>query len=277
MSPALEDWGESGQEGGARDARVDELTKRYGEVVALNGCSFRIPPGRIVGFLGPNGAGKTTAMRCIFGLEQGVPGPGNRASSPGRGARAIVGPMPAEAPWSVDVPEIETPRLRLRGWRFEDIEALARVYADPEVERRLHPMTREETEEQVAYFVAHWEAEGFGPWAVEERASGRMGGRIGLLRHVDFVEEPDPVEVGWTLDPGLWGRGLATEGGLASLRFGFEALGVSRIISITLPTNAASRRVMEKCGLTYEGATVWRGLEHVWYATDRDRWEAARA
>ena len=45
-----------------------ELTKRYGDILAVDRCTFRVPAGRIVGFLGPNGAGKTTTMRCIFGL-----------------------------------------------------------------------------------------------------------------------------------------------------------------------------------------------------------------
>ena len=49
---------------------LNGLTKRYGEVTALDDASFTAPPGRIVGFLGPNGAGKTTAMRCVFGLAR---------------------------------------------------------------------------------------------------------------------------------------------------------------------------------------------------------------
>ena len=47
---------------------IDDLAKRYGEIDALDGCSFAVQPGRMVGFLGPNGAGKTTMMRAVFGL-----------------------------------------------------------------------------------------------------------------------------------------------------------------------------------------------------------------
>lgn len=48
--------------------RLEGLVKRYGQVVALNGCTLTAAPGRMLGFLGPNGAGKTTAMRSVFGL-----------------------------------------------------------------------------------------------------------------------------------------------------------------------------------------------------------------
>jgi RimJ/RimL family protein N-acetyltransferase len=132
-------------------------------------------------------------------------------------------------------------------------------------------MTLEETEEQIAYYGAHWEYEGFGLWAVEEREEGRFIGRVGLLRHVDFPDEPEPVEVGWAIAPEVWGRGLATEGGAASLLFGFDTVGVERIVSITRPTNAASRRVMEKLGLTVQGETTWRGIHQVWYAHQSGR------
>jgi ABC-2 type transport system ATP-binding protein len=47
---------------------LDQLSKRFGDVIALDDLSFEVTPGRILGFLGPNGAGKTTAMRAIFGL-----------------------------------------------------------------------------------------------------------------------------------------------------------------------------------------------------------------
>ena len=47
---------------------VDHLTKRYGTVVAVDGLSFEVGPGRVTGFLGPNGAGKTTTLRILLGL-----------------------------------------------------------------------------------------------------------------------------------------------------------------------------------------------------------------
>ena len=50
---------------------------------------------------------------------------------------------------------------------------------------------------------------------------------------------------------------------------------LERIISFTVPENAASRRVMEKCDLVQQGETRWKGLDHVWYALDRRYWEAA--
>src|SRR5690554_4959068 len=46
----------------------DDLHKSFGDIHALDGCSFQVKPGKMLGFLGPNGAGKTTAMRTVFGL-----------------------------------------------------------------------------------------------------------------------------------------------------------------------------------------------------------------
>jgi ABC-2 type transport system ATP-binding protein len=76
---------------------IRDLTKRYGDVVALDGASFSVAPGRIVGFLGPNGAGKTTTMRAIFGLV--LPDRGElrwKGRSIGADERVRFGYMPEE-------------------------------------------------------------------------------------------------------------------------------------------------------------------------------------
>jgi RimJ/RimL family protein N-acetyltransferase len=154
----------------------------------------------------------------------------------------------------VAVPELETPRLRLRAWRDDDLEPFAAINARPEVMRYQGGvlMTRAQTAAQLDRIVAHWAEHGFGLWAAEERATGTLAGFVGLS-HPAFLPAVMPaVEVGWRLDPDLWGRGLATEGGAASLRYGSEVLGLRRIVSIIDPRNEASRRVAAKLGLAVE-------------------------
>jgi RimJ/RimL family protein N-acetyltransferase len=173
------------------------------------------------------------------------------------------------------VKELETARLLLRPWREEDLDAYARICADPEVMRYMSgTMTRDQAAQQLERWIRHWEERGFGLWAVEEKATRVFIGRIGLLYHDDWPEDEHKTEVGWLLDRSYWGRGLATEGALASLRYGFEDLGLERIISITKPANLASRRVMEKVGLTYRGETRWRDIDVVWYAVERREYDA---
>ena len=177
----------------------------------------------------------------------------------------------------MEVPGILTRRLRLRGWREGDVELMAAIYAESEVVRYLRPLDLEGTRQQLSRFVDHWEDHGFGLWAVEERTSGRLIGRIGLVHHDDWTESPYDAEVGWTLERVTWGRGLATEGGAAALRFGFNTKGMERIISIAHSENVVSQRVMEKLGLKREGATDWRDQPVVWFAISRSHWRRLRS
>jgi RimJ/RimL family protein N-acetyltransferase len=165
--------------------------------------------------------------------------------------------------------ELLTDRLRLRQWEDRDVDRLACIYTDPGYLEHMPAMDREATASQVARFRERWEKDGFSHWAVEERATGALVGRIGLLCHHDWPLEAAPVEVGWTLAPEARGRGFATEGGRASLEAAFAHLDVARVISITTPGNARSRRVMEKLGLSLRGDARWHDLDVVWYALDR--------
>ncbi len=108
---------------------------------------------------------------------------------------------------------------------------------------------------------------------MEIRETGAFAGFVGLQHSEDWPEGEHKTEVGWRLDRSYWGQGLATEGALASLHYGFEDLGLERIISITLPENTASRRVMEKSGLSLRGEACWRGFDVVWYDISRREWE----
>jgi RimJ/RimL family protein N-acetyltransferase len=135
-------------------------------------------------------------------------------------------------------------------------------------------MSPQQTEEEVSRFMRHWEERGFRLWAVEEKASGLFIGLIGLLYQEEWPVGEHKTEVGWRLDRSFWGRGLATEGARAKLHHGVDKLGLQRIISITVPQNVASRRVMEKLGMTLRGESNFKGFNVVWSALDRREWEA---
>jgi RimJ/RimL family protein N-acetyltransferase len=174
---------------------------------------------------------------------------------------------------------IETARLLLRPWQPDDLAELLRLFGDPEVTRHVvvgEPLTFEQVAKVATDNLEQWQRNGFGPWAGIEKATGRWVGQIGLDELPDWPG-PHKVEVGWGLHREFWGRGLATEGGQASVRHGFEVVGLERIISVTMATNAASRRVMEKCGLRFQDELHFRGTEVAWYAIDRADWQAARA
>ncbi|MDQ6947811.1 MAG: GNAT family N-acetyltransferase [Actinomycetota bacterium] len=146
---------------------------------------------------------------------------------------------------------VETERLLLRPWSSTDVDALIALFAEPEVWR--YPFGRGLTEAASEQFLErqleHWDAYGFGMWAAALAPTGRLIGYIGLSTPSWLPQVLPAVEVGWRLHPDYWGRGLATEGGRASLRHGFETLELDRIISIFNPDNAASGRVMDKLGM----------------------------
>jgi len=170
--------------------------------------------------------------------------------------------------------EIETERLLLRQWHEGEWRAFHPIASDPRVYEWLG--NKNPSVEEVAYavgrFVMHWSLLGYGLWAVEERETGRLIGRAGLLHQPDWPHGTEKVEVGWTFTPDVWGRGYATEAGRASLAFGFEHVGLRQIFSMTRPENRRSRRVMERCGLTERGTQYFYEHQQAWYAIDREDW-----
>jgi [ribosomal protein S5]-alanine N-acetyltransferase len=115
----------------------------------------------------------------------------------------------------------------------------------------------------VARDDAHWARHGFGPWTVRERATGGVVGRIGI-GHTS-VEGRDRVEVGWFVASPMWGRGYATEMATAAIDAGFAEVGLEEVVAMTLPHNAASRRVMRRLGFRFAGDIIHAGLSHVLY------------
>jgi ribosomal-protein-alanine N-acetyltransferase len=172
------------------------------------------------------------------------------------------------------LPEIETERLLLRQFTPADLDAYAeRIFADPQVTRflpRRDIPPRERTERVLKYFGEHWQKHGFGDWAVTDRVDGQLIGQCGL----NLVPEAGEVEVEYSLAKAYWGWGIATEAARASVRFGFETLRLERIIALADPQNIASRRVMEKVGLTYQKEVFFFGMQLVFYQLEREEYRA---
>jgi RimJ/RimL family protein N-acetyltransferase len=156
--------------------------------------------------------------------------------------------------------EIETERLLLRQFRELDIDAFAEICADPEVMRYIgefKPLDRMGTWQVMARHLGHWQLRGYGMWAVEEKATRRLLGRVGLWKPEGW---PD-LEVGWMLHRASWGRGFATEAGRAALDAAFRVLGADHVISVIHPQNTPSIRLAERLGETFERTWVLHGLE----------------
>lgn len=141
------------------------------------------------------------------------------------------------------------------------------INADPAVARWLGPIDPLLTKSVIAAWIDHWRLHRFGLWAVEEKSTGQFIGRVGLVQHADWTASAHDAEVGWTLAKQAWGRGYATEAARAALAWA-PTRALRTIISITLPDNVRSRRVMEKLGLTFQGMTHWHGFDQVWYAIE---------
>ena len=142
--------------------------------------------------------------------------------------------------------ELRTERLILRAWRDGDREPFAALNADPVVmEHFPAPLSRVESDRMVDRIEATFAEHGLRLWAVEVVDGPPFIGFTGLQRPA-FM--PEFVEVGWRLARAYWGAGYATEAARAAVDYAFDTLGLPELISMTVPSNVRSQRVMAKLG-----------------------------
>jgi len=183
---------------------------------------------------------------------------------------------------------LETDRLILRRFTEADVELLHDLDSDPEVLRYVTggpPAPREEIRDDIlpAFLGYYARFAGYGFWAALERSSGAF---LGWFHFRPLPgSPPDEPELGYRLRRAAWGQGYGTEGACALIDHGFGVLGVRRVVASAAADNIASRRVMEKSGLTLVRTyrmvfpDLFDGVEQedVEYALTRDEWERQRA
>jgi Acetyltransferases, including N-acetylases of ribosomal proteins len=180
--------------------------------------------------------------------------------------------------------EIRTERLVLRRWRKpEDWEAFAAQGADALVMRYFQSTrTREQAHEQADFFSRSMN-EGLGPWVLTLKENDSFIGTAGFWAAHDYLPMAPGVELGWRLNAGYWGQGLAVEAARAAADDLFTRTDAPEFFAITTVTNEPSRRALLKLGMRYcpeeefdhpkvpEGSPLRR---HVVYRYSRDSWLA---
>jgi RimJ/RimL family protein N-acetyltransferase len=168
---------------------------------------------------------------------------------------------------------LETERLLLRPPEERDVDAYLEIYGDADVMRFLGGATasRDDVVAIVERMRRHWERHGLGLFSVLRKEDDRLLGRVGFLlwdpvRWVNAMRaELDgdlELEIGWTLGSEHWSRGYATEAAVACRDLALGELGRTRIVSLIDRDNAASIRVAEKIGETYEREIVRPDLDY---------------
>lgn len=167
---------------------------------------------------------------------------------------------------------IETARLILRRFTDTDAKAFAALRVDAEVMRYItgRPATPEEIARSLRVSEETWRERGFGRLAMIRKADNEFIGWSGF----GVLDNTTEIETGYGMKQDCWGQGYATEATRACLRYGFEEIGLPRIVAVALPANTASWRVMQKLGMSFEKNAHHYGFDVVYYAMNREEFRA---
>jgi [ribosomal protein S5]-alanine N-acetyltransferase len=146
-------------------------------------------------------------------------------------------------------PELATGRARLRAFSVADAPAFHAYAFDPEVARFM-PWRPRSSELFAKGYLGVITRPQFLNWAITLPPADQA---IGMVFLHAFSREHRRAEIAFNLGQAHWGRGLATEVARAVLGFGFQRLGLNRIEALCMPENVASRKVLLKLGMSFEG------------------------
>lgn len=149
-----------------------------------------------------------------------------------------------------------TRRLLLRPPRPGDLDTLTALHADPAVNRfcaAATPHGREATAAQLQAWIDHWQARGFGHWAIAEREKPEQLIGFGGLMHRSVAGHAG-LYLYYRITPQAWGRGLASEMALYAFEQAFEQRQEAAVVAAVLPNNAPTRKTLDGLGLRLKGA-----------------------
>lgn len=151
---------------------------------------------------------------------------------------------------------LQTARLWLRALREQDLDAVYELHADP-VTNRFSPggpmQSREAAAELLQGWLAHWQAQGFGYWAIalRERPEELIG--LGGIMSRPVAGQPG-LYLYFRFRPQHWGQGYASEMAQAALALAFEHLQAGAVQAVVQPANTPSRKTLDRLGLLLKGS-----------------------
>lgn len=180
------------------------------------------------------------------------------------------------------IKQIETSRLKLRHWKDSDQKPFAELNRDPEVMEYFPDiLTEAESNLMIQRITAKFDENGWGFWAAELKDTHDFIGFVGLNSPTANLPFTPCVEIGWRLSRKHWGNGYATEAAQAVLKFAFENISVTEIVSFTPLQNIRSQSVMQKIGMTNTGQNFIHPSvpvgdklqEHVLFKITKAQWQ----
>ena len=182
------------------------------------------------------------------------------------------------------VGSIATERLILRQWEESDLLPFYKLNSDPEVMKYFPALlSREESDQFASENRLRIDQNGWGLWAVEEKKSQTFVGFVGLNQPKVELPFSPCIEVGRRLAKEYWGKGYATEAGRKALKYAFDVLEVSEVVSFTAATNRRSEAVMQRLGLANAHSKFSHPevpphsqlCEHILYRISLEQWQVS--
>lgn len=154
---------------------------------------------------------------------------------------------------------LDTARLTLRAPEASDLDAVFEVHADP-ITNRFNPAgaltSREAAQALLDGWQAHWQAQGFGYWAIalREQPEQLLGFGGIMAKPIEGHQSRLDLNLYFRFRPQAWGQGYASEMAMAALALAFDQLRAPAVLAVVRPSNMPSRKTLERIGMRLKGA-----------------------
>lgn len=165
---------------------------------------------------------------------------------------------------------LETEKLKLRKMNINDVDNLMEIFSDP-IAMQYYPSTypKEVAQKWINWNLENYEKHQSGLWICELIEDGTFVGQCGIIPQV--VDEIEEMEIGYLFVREFWGKGLATEAAIAVKDYGFNTIGLNRLVATIYHKNTPSIKLAERIGMTFEKRTFVGKSDDLIYSIHKNK------